>query len=260
MKGYGAISVVVATLSIMMYYYFNFYNVKISEQSRVTKIFDPEELQKYSGVGVKSNGKDTPKRPLYLAVLGKVFDVTRGRSFYGEGGGYDFFTGIDGTRAFVSGNFTKEGLIDDIDDFDDEQLLGVDHWLQFYESKSEGKYFLVGYLIGRYYDSNGNPTPVLNNIVKRLKIAVIRKENKKKYRTIVPSCNSHWEQGKGTLYSCDDPDRSPMEEFFAGTKESRCACIKSDYPLEGEDILNGELVTHKIYKGCQPNAPTCHLP
>ena len=58
------------------------------------------------------------EKPIYLAVMGKVFDVSKGRRFYAEGGGYSFFTGIDGTRAFVSGNFTKEGLRDDIEDFD----------------------------------------------------------------------------------------------------------------------------------------------
>ncbi|ONL94634.1 BTB/POZ domain-containing protein NPY2 [Zea mays] len=35
-----------------------------------------------------------------------VFDVTKGRSHYGPGGGYHHFAGRDASRAFVSGNFT----------------------------------------------------------------------------------------------------------------------------------------------------------
>ena len=30
---------------------------------------------------------------IYLAIMGRVFDVTRGRDFYGPGGGYSFFSG-----------------------------------------------------------------------------------------------------------------------------------------------------------------------
>ena len=32
---------------------------------------------------------------VYLAVLGQVFDVTKGRKHYGTGGGYEFFAGIN---------------------------------------------------------------------------------------------------------------------------------------------------------------------
>ncbi|KAJ0807086.1 putative cytochrome b5-like heme/steroid binding domain-containing protein [Helianthus annuus] len=35
-----------------------------------------------------------------------VFDVTKGKSHYGKGGGYNHFSGRDASRAFVSGNFT----------------------------------------------------------------------------------------------------------------------------------------------------------
>lgn len=31
--------------------------------------------------------------PVHLAVLGKVYDVTKGRKHYGPGGGYSFFAG-----------------------------------------------------------------------------------------------------------------------------------------------------------------------
>ena len=77
------------------------------------------------------------------------------------------------------------------------------------------------------------------------------------YEKIVPSCNSHWQQGKGTLYSCDDPDRSPREEFFFGQSNSRCACIQMNEPGEGQEILKEEKVTLHLYSGCQPTASTC---
>lgn len=61
------------------------------------RIFTKEELKQYDG-SVKGKGP-------YLAVLGQVFDVSKGMDFYGPGGGYSFFSGIDGSRAFITGNY-----------------------------------------------------------------------------------------------------------------------------------------------------------
>lgn len=38
-----------------------------------------------------------------LAILGQVFDVTKGRRHYGKDGGYSFFAGKDASRAYVTG-------------------------------------------------------------------------------------------------------------------------------------------------------------
>ena len=46
---------------------------------------------------------------LWLSICGEVFDVSRGRQHYGPGSGYGFFTGRDGTRAFVTGHFNETG-------------------------------------------------------------------------------------------------------------------------------------------------------
>ena len=258
MKVY-ALSALVAIVSVVIYYYRS-YIQKEGPRARNLKVFTADELQQYSGDGVKSTGTEPLEKPIYLAVMGKVFDVSKGRRFYAEGGGYSFFTGIDGTRAFVSGNFTKEGLRDDIEDFDDEQLLGVEHWISFYESKSEGKYFLAGYLVGRYYDSNGQPTPVLENILIRLARAKERREKKKAYHKVVPSCDSHWEQGKGTTYKCSESKRSPRKETFPGEKTPRCACILIDGTVEGANVLKGEHVLTAVYDGCDPSSSTCNVP
>lgn len=48
------------------------------------RVFTKEELAKYKG----EDGAD-----IYIALMGRVFDVTRGRDFYGPGGGYSFFSG-----------------------------------------------------------------------------------------------------------------------------------------------------------------------
>ncbi len=60
----------------------------------------PDQLALY-------NGTD-PKKPIYLAINGTIFDVTEGRHTYGPGGSYEVFAGRDATRAFVTGCFLED--------------------------------------------------------------------------------------------------------------------------------------------------------
>ncbi|CAI9740663.1 Hypothetical predicted protein [Octopus vulgaris] len=70
---------------------------------------DPDELEETaSGVFTKSELSkyigERESAPIYLAVLGHVFDVSSGRKFYGPGKPYSFFSG------YVSGKFyTNDG-------------------------------------------------------------------------------------------------------------------------------------------------------
>ncbi len=48
------------------------------------------------------DGSDESK-PILLSVLGKVFDVTKGKRFYAKGGSYAFFAGRDASRAYTTG-------------------------------------------------------------------------------------------------------------------------------------------------------------
>ncbi|KAK6010181.1 hypothetical protein OSTOST_24805, partial [Ostertagia ostertagi] len=60
-----------------------------------------------------------------------------------------FFSGRDATRAFVSGDFTESGLVDNTDGLPHDDLLGIRDWISFYEKD----YKLVGVLVGRYYEA-----------------------------------------------------------------------------------------------------------
>ncbi|KAI9782154.1 MAG: hypothetical protein M1816_001988 [Peltula sp. TS41687] len=60
----------------------------------------PAELALY-------NGTD-PSLPIYLALNGTIYDVSASPGIYGPGGGYAFFAGRDGTRAFVTGCFETD--------------------------------------------------------------------------------------------------------------------------------------------------------
>ena len=64
--------------------------------------------------------------PVYLAVRGKVFDVSMGRNFYGPGGPYENFAGRDATRGLACGSFDEDMLTKDLNGpLDDLSELGT---------------------------------------------------------------------------------------------------------------------------------------
>lgn len=77
------------------------------------RVFTPAELALY-------NGRDEDK-PIYIAIMGHVYDVSKNRRTYGPGGSYHFFSGKDASRAYVTGCFKKH-LTHDLREFDDEQI------------------------------------------------------------------------------------------------------------------------------------------
>ena len=143
-------------------------------------IFTKEELLQYDG---SDEGK-----PLLLAILGKVFDVSQGRKHYGKGAGYNGFAGRDATRAFITGQFDDEGLIDDLTNITD--LSGVIGWAEFYETD----YVYVGKLVGRYYTADGEPTAALDEVYKgaeeQKRKEAEREKELKRLAELYPHCNS----------------------------------------------------------------------
>lgn len=97
-----------------------------------------QQLRKYDGVSPESEGR------ICVAVNGKIFDVTRGRRFYGPEGPYSGFAGRDASRGLAT--FSVEPVSDDYDDLSDlkpSEMEQVKEWeLQFSE-----KYELVGRLL-----------------------------------------------------------------------------------------------------------------
>ncbi|EFQ94810.1 hypothetical protein CFE70_004352 [Pyrenophora teres f. teres 0-1] len=57
------------------------------------------------------DGSD-PKKPIYLALNGTIYDVSISPSTYGPGGSYHFFAGRDAARAFLTGCFAEDSVPD----------------------------------------------------------------------------------------------------------------------------------------------------
>ena len=107
----------------------------------VFRTFTPRTLIEYNGEGDK---------PVYLAIRGRVFDVTRGKNFYGPGGPYSNFAGRDASRGLACGSFDEsmltkdlDGPLDTLEDLGPEELETLRGW----EERFEEKYLVVGRLV-----------------------------------------------------------------------------------------------------------------
>lgn len=89
------------------------------------------------------DGSDSSK-PLLIGIRGHVYDVTRGRDFYGPGGPYGMFAGKDCTRALAKVAFDEELFTGDIEGLDQDELDKLEEWIDMFE----GKYRRVGRLLG----------------------------------------------------------------------------------------------------------------
>jgi len=106
----------------------------------VFKTFTPKTLQPYNGI-------DDPR--VLLAVNGRVFDVTAGKSFYGPQGPYSNFAGRDASRGLAKNSFDEDMLtaldkpLDLLEDLNNEERTSLMEWAGHFE----GKYLLVGKLV-----------------------------------------------------------------------------------------------------------------
>ena len=100
-------------------------------------LYTEENLKELKLLAEKTPKK---KRKLLLAVLGSVFDVSKGKQHYDpEDGAYGVFAFRDATRAFVTGDFQND-LNDDCRDFNAEQYAQAVRWRDFY-MKSKVSWF-----------------------------------------------------------------------------------------------------------------------
>ncbi|XP_010548573.1 PREDICTED: probable steroid-binding protein 3 [Tarenaya hassleriana] len=97
--------------------------------------FTAEQLSHY-------NGTDESE-PIYVAIRGRVFDVTTGNSFYGPGGAYALFAGKDASRALAKMSKNEEDVTPSVDGLSDKEIETLNDW----EKKFEAKYPVVGRVV-----------------------------------------------------------------------------------------------------------------
>ncbi|XP_022914556.1 membrane-associated progesterone receptor component 1 [Onthophagus taurus] len=104
---------------------------------KLRRDFTVEELKKYDG--------NQPDGRVLVAVNGNVFDVTRGKRFYGPGGPYAPFAGRDASRGLATFSVSaKDGdSYDDLSDLNTVEMDSIREW----EAQFREKYDLVGRLL-----------------------------------------------------------------------------------------------------------------
>jgi hypothetical protein len=139
------------------------------------RLISPEELALHT----------TEQSRIWLSILGKVYDVTNGTSFYSPSGGYKFYAGRDASPCFSTGQNTPEGAEEALEEWEGKKLMAVVEWSQFYEKHEVYEY--MGVLAGgKYYDEKGEEREVRRVILKKAEEAKVvadrEKEEKKKAR------------------------------------------------------------------------------
>ena len=89
--------------------------------------------------------------PLYLAIKGRVYDVSAGVRFYGDGKEYHDWVGKDASRSFGTGcrgGIDRTGmdcLSESLEGLTAAEIKEIDRWHELYETHD--KYTFVGHLV-----------------------------------------------------------------------------------------------------------------
>jgi len=94
-----------------------------------------DQLKEYDGTG--------PEGRVLVAVNGKIFDVTKGKRFYGQGGPYAAFAGRDASRGLALFSVDASEEYDDLSDLNAMQKESVKEW----ETQFTEKYEYIGRLL-----------------------------------------------------------------------------------------------------------------
>ncbi|EDX01851.1 membrane-associated progesterone receptor component 1 [Drosophila yakuba] len=154
---------------------------------KLRRDFTVKELRQYDG--------NQPDGRVLIAVNGIVYDVSKGRRFYGPGGPYATFAGRDASRnlASFSVDLIDKDEYDDLSDLSAMEMDSVREWeMQFKE-----KYELVGKLLRKgeeptNYDDDEDEENVNNDEQERKNLP------KSKTETDDTKQESHILQGNAT--------------------------------------------------------------
>lgn len=213
------------------------------------KIWTREELGKYTNL---ENG-------LYLAILGHVFDVTKGVKHYGPGETYHSFTGRDGSLAFITGDFSENGMKDDISSLTPQQIKSLNSWIDFY-TKS---YSYKGKLIGNFYNSDGSPAAGFYYLEAKLKQAEENESIEAEKNRIFPPCNVEWKPETGSRVWCTTSSGGIHRNWIGvprmyfenpSLKQHRCACVNLESRKYQENKAN-----FREFDECPSDSTSCQI-
>ncbi|CAG9803024.1 unnamed protein product [Chironomus riparius] len=256
---YALFNLVVILVAIGYAIYVKFYNngteinktvESVDQTEYKIPMFTAEELKQFNGEG--------DNKKLYLAIMGEIFDVTRGEKHYGPGESYHTFVGVDASKAFITGEFDakngKSSGLDHVLSLTPSELVSLKNWRDFYVDN----YDFVGRLIGRFYDVDGTPTEYFWSIDRKIQFGIKQQEEEKNLQREFPPCNMEYKKEKGTRFWCTKQsggiDRDwagyPIQLFNQESKTYSCVCAKQE---------SFDLPQFRRYENCEDSIRTCFV-
>ena len=202
-------------------------------------------------------------RRLLLVILGRIYDVTRGRQFYAVGEDYHgFCLGVDHTRAFLEVDFEKSGG-DDVSALTPGQCLVISTWSNFYVQKNlSGVYPFIGLHEGSFYDGSGQPTGALHNFSKCVARGEAMKAELAAASAAALNCSqrivAQERAGTWTAFECGPP--AVPRQSGLPNETQRCICVVdpcedaeeqcASWAERGECDVNPEFMRAKCARSC----------
>ncbi|KAI0291624.1 progesterone binding protein [Multifurca ochricompacta] len=100
----------------------------------------PPKDDPYTQAQLKEFDGSNPEKPVYVAIKGTVFDVTRKRDTYGPGGSYSVLAGKDASRALGLSSLKPEDAVPDWSTLKESDLKTLNDWHAFFTKR----YNIVG--------------------------------------------------------------------------------------------------------------------
>jgi len=118
----------------------------LAGQDLDSEMDDGGQAVTYTLEELEDNGQGWDGGPLLLSIYGRVYDVSAGEKFYGEGRPYHKFAGREVTRALSKGCFSEDCLVRSTEGLTEKQLAEGQRWLSFFQMHD--KYPHVGNMEG----------------------------------------------------------------------------------------------------------------
>ncbi|KAL1413005.1 hypothetical protein Q8F55_000754 [Vanrija albida] len=90
----------------------------------------------------KFDGSD-PSKPIYVAIKGRVYDVSAKTEMYGKGSGYNVFAGKDASRGLGMSSLDAKDAVADYSTLNEAQRKTLDQWDSFFAKR----YNVVGKVV-----------------------------------------------------------------------------------------------------------------
>ncbi|KAN0031179.1 hypothetical protein ACTA71_010260 [Dictyostelium dimigraforme] len=106
------------------------------------------EKRDYSLKEIKDFKGIDETKPIFIAIKGKIYDVTGKKSTYGPGGSYHLFAGNDATVCLAKSSFEEVDLnqpwtTQSLEELTPDQKDSLKNWIDFFSER----YSLVGNVI-----------------------------------------------------------------------------------------------------------------